>query len=471
MRRTLSTRIAAIAVAMSFAATSALAFEAGFRDALEKGDVDGAAVIAQNALAATPDSSQAQFALGIARFLGAVEGLGQGLYDVGLKNEYSHNLLGLTGLPFLRLPVPDNPDPEPVSYDRLRGILSDFVDDMGLAEAALAQVSKSPVKLALDLRRVHLDLNGDGSAQPDENLALMFSAVAARMRVPEDLLFHFDESDAVWLRGYTHLLMAMAEVPLGYDWERAYTQTFHGLFPDALMDGDPMADETRRIEDAISAYYERPGGPPRYSRPPTRPSGMDYRDWLRSEPYQKWLESPEKAEYDAMRDLENALQWAAVADLVAFIHLFDWPVADAGRIASVREHLLQMILLSRENWRLILAETDDDREWLPSPKQTSRFTNMRVNERLLEGWNGFLDTFEAVLNGEALVRHWRFPGDRGINIRRMFEEPARLDPVLIGTGHGALPYLEDGSPLDAESLEPLANMIGRGFFAYFAWFN
>ena len=56
-----------------------------------------------------------------------------------------------------------------------------------------------------------------------------------------------------------------------------------------------------------------------------------------------------------------------------------------------------MIRLSRENWALIRAETDANREWVPSPSQTSLFPDLPVSEDIVAGWTEFLDQAEGVL--------------------------------------------------------------------------
>jgi hypothetical protein len=57
------------------------------------------------------------------------------------------------------------------------------------------------------------------------------------------------------------------------------------------------------------------------------------------------------------------------ADLVAAVHELRWPVVAPERMRAVREHLLAMVADSRQSWRLIEAETGDDREWIPTPRQ------------------------------------------------------------------------------------------------------
>ncbi len=60
-----------------------------------------------------------------------------------------------------------------------------------------------------------------------------------------------------------------------------------------------------------------------------------------------------------------------IADFIAMIHLINWPLAEPARIAAARERLLKVGELNRVTWKLARAETDDDREWLPNPRQKS----------------------------------------------------------------------------------------------------
>ena len=100
--------------------------------------------------------------------------------------------------------------------------------------------------------------------------------------------------------------------------------------------------------------------------------------------------------------------FAAIADLVAFIHLFHWPVVEPERMKSVLAHLEAIPPLSRENWRRILAETDSGKEWIPNPRQTGMLPGVTVTQEQIDGWMLFLDEFEALLKGEKLLPHWRF---------------------------------------------------------------
>jgi hypothetical protein len=70
-------------------------------------------MLVQTRLASTPGDAEAGFALGLAQFLGALEGPGQGLHRYGLTSPYD-NLAGqaLGGtVPFLRVPIPERRRP------------------------------------------------------------------------------------------------------------------------------------------------------------------------------------------------------------------------------------------------------------------------------------------------------------------------------------------------------------------------
>ena len=96
---------------------------------------------------------------------------------------------------------------------------------------------------------------------------------------------------------------------------------------------------------------------------------------------------------------------------------------------------------------------------------------MRVTDELVTSWYGFLDGFEGVLEGRLLLPHWRFQGDRGLNIRRMMEEPRRFDLLMVLHGTGALPYIEEGKLAEGSTMQNAENILFGGLLAYFLWFN
>jgi hypothetical protein len=430
-----------------------------FAARLYAADTAGAAALAESA-ASTPDDGTAQFALGVARFLGAVEGLLRTLHRHGLQNEY----LGpesLSGLPVLRLPVPPNPAPAPVSYADLRAMLERFGAELAGAQQALAAVGDRPVALPLDLMRVRLDATEGPGGEVD--LFAVFLAVVGPVQLREDieepLRFRFDTADAAWLGAYSHLLMALSDFLLAHDWETAYTATFHGLFPDSFTPATPLASATAeltaRLQGLMSAVGQQPDCDPAAPECQQR--------------FAVW-EAEQSAAYAEAEWLQIAISGGGIADLVAFLHLMHWPVVEPARMASALGHLEGMVAGSRRTWELVLAETDDEREWLPAPAQTGMLAGgLDIDDTVLAGWNAFLDELGAILKGEKLVAHWRFR--QGINLRRMFLEPRTFDAVLLAQGSAAVPYLEDGPLSDSQTWERILQLFGGNFFTYFIWIN
>jgi tetratricopeptide (TPR) repeat protein len=311
-------------------------------------------------------------------------------------------------IPFVRLPVPANPSPVSLDYQGMRGMLQVFLDDLALSGEALAKVGDRPVSLPLDLGQVRLDVVQKG---PD-NLVLFADIV--RPVFPgasaPDLAFNFDTGDVYWLRGYTKLLSAMAEFALVYDWKASFDASFHLYFPKA-------------------------GLPFQSSLAPRRDG-----DW------------------------EGNL-----ADFIAFIHLLHLQPVEPERLPRVREHLLGMIAMSRASWSAILAETDDDREWIPNPRQTGRFPRMQVTGERVAAWQALLTGAEDALEGRILVPHWRLK--QGISLKLFFEQPQTFDPVLWATGQGAVPFLQDGPQIGSGDWGQMMRIFGGDFFSYLMWFN
>lgn len=457
---------------LALAPTMALADFAGDFDALlVEGKRDAAERLAAERIAAAPEDAAAHFALGLAEFLGAVEGLGQGLHRYGLANSYgnpSEIVLG-GGLPFLRIPVPTNPAPEPVTYAGLRALLVEFTADLAVAEATLAAAPAKDFELPLRVPAIRLDMDGDGAGDAEGSIAALYLAVtgadfseegrewgrlAASGKVAP---MGIDQSEVPWLQAYCHLLSAVADIPLAYDWHEALEMTFHDAFPATRLPSSGLVDEEKRLLAQL--------GP----EPPQFDVGDYTGDWW--ERYRDWRDTPEGMARARWEEQSFAVRIAGLVDLGVFVHLMHWPVVKPERMAEAREHLLAMVALSRENWRRIEAETDDNREWLPGPKQTSLLPNLRVNDVVVYGWRRFLDELEAVLEGRTLLPHWRFAEGRGVNLRRFFDEPPTLDPILIAQGTSVLPYLEDGDTVSQDTVGGILNMLEAGPLGYFLWFN
>jgi hypothetical protein len=411
-------------------------------------------------LTEVPGDAQARFALGTAQFLGAVEGLGQGLYDHGLEARIDVNRWdpSVTDLPFLRLPVGHNPVPTPFSATAFRAILTDFNTRLLETDATLAKIPKVAVSLPLTVQPISLDFNHNGAADPNESLPILILAISGTELRPGFPTIGFDESDVTWLRGYSHLLAGITDILLAHDWTDTVNLTMHSAFPKAGLPSAPL--------DAVRTGLEAQW------RENATSDGDCY-----DERFKYWDEttSPEEESAqergDRCRAARNSLEYGGIGDLIAFIHLLNWPVVEPARLLTARQHFLTMIALSRDSWAAIRAETDDDVEWIPGPHQTSPFAQMVVNEEIVGGWMSFLDQAEGVLEGRLLIPHWRFDRSQGLNLRRMFEEPRTLDAVLLIAGPGAIPYMETGPLAPDSTMDTGMSLLGGGMLAYFLWFN
>ncbi len=167
----------------------------------------------QRALDDRPKDDQLRFGLGVLRFVRAVERFGQSMYEHGVKSES-------TSVPFLRIPVPKNPDPTPITYPILRRVFEQLADDLAKAETTLAGVTDDGVKLPLHLADIRLDFVGDGKTRTtllDVLKKLMRQQRFEFLDGNPKFLVKFDRGDVAWLRGYCHLLSAMLDAYLAID--------------------------------------------------------------------------------------------------------------------------------------------------------------------------------------------------------------------------------------------------------------
>lgn len=358
-------------------------------------------------------------ALGMVRFARAFERFSQSLYRHGLRQPTELSSF----MPWGRITVPTNPNPEPLTYEKLRAIYTELLRDLAAAEGTLARLPDGAVKLPLDLNAVRLDINGDARGDAAESLGALIAGMMGppnrrRDAAPpvDSWTVGFDRADMFWLRGYCNLLSSTLEFVLAHDWRNTYVAAAHLFFAGA-------ADPNAKVAD--------PSGIPGLA--PGRGAGQ-------------------------------------FADAIAFVHLARWDVAEPRRLLKSRDHLKAVITLSRQTWKEVRAETDDANEWLPKPEQQSRaLPSMPIDDSMIDGWLGVLDEMEAVLDGKKLIPHWRY--NQGIDLAAVFTSPRPFDLVLWVTGHAALPYLKDGPTVSQETWRRWQAMFRGNFLAYAAWIN
>jgi len=405
-------------LAFSIAAPAAHADVQGAIKTLFNADTTYARDVAISELDLARESDPlAAYGAGAGYFFQAIEGLAQSLYLHGFESPRSF------ALPLLRLPIPENPSPEPLTYKGMRKIFADFHDQLALASDRLALVPRdADIGVEADLAKVGIDLNRDGTIAREESLAGIMASINSMGAPPPDasfegLVFRFDRADGYWLDGYSHFLMAQANFWLAHDFSQAFDQSFHVLFPRA---GLPMQNDLVPLGDGQGSIF--------------------------------------------------ASEWR-IADLVSFIHLINWPVVEPERRKQARLDLLEMIALSRQNWMSIRAETDNDREWLPGPQQPGRhaLTGLEVTENEVSAWHDALKMAEDLLEGRKLLPHFRFV-DRGVDMKKFFEEPMTFDLVLSITGPAVVPYLRQGPMLTSDEFWAMTGRF-ESFWSFAVWFN
>jgi hypothetical protein len=407
--------------AVLLCAAPALAGPAGdtLKDALYSGSLaEGRSKL--EPLAAGGDT-EAAFGVGMLKLAQAAEHFTQILYRHGFDFPDTSALGGTTPLT-----VPQNPNPEPFDYNGVRQMLNDLVAGLDDARVSFDAASKSgDYVVELNPLKMRLDANGDGKVDEGESFATLFarwSNVSTQDLLappvpggpPKFEAIGFDRADAYWLAGYTEVLAAQADFLLAHDFSTFVNSTFHRFFSRAGFPMQPYAKGNGTL-----------------------------------------LLGP---------DADNG-----IADAIAAVHTISWPVTDAARLAGVRERLKAVLAYSRQDWDAILAETDDDHELLPSPKQTAMIPGSSVTDEKVAAWRATLDEADKILDGTLLVPHWRFT--KGFDLRAYFETAKRTDLVMLLTGFDALPYLKDGPIAVAADFQAIQTAFGSDWLGYAFWFN
>lgn len=402
-----------------FAAAAPLAEEY-----LTSGKLDEGAQALQKQLKANPEDDQARFGLGVVQFFQSFEHLGGTLaqYVGGNLNRFGLRTEDVRrGLPEpIQEILSQAPDSKTATYADTRQMLQTWVDDLKAAEKTLSAVKDPNVKLPLHVGLIKVDLLGIG--KPVEARFLLSRAgVTQQQAVAEQFLIDFDRGDADWLAGYCNFLCAWGEVLLAIDGQELFNCTAHLFF--------------EKVDT----------------------------------PYPFLLE--EHGNVDSIVGVDRPL----LSDILAFIHLWRFELKEPERMKAALAHLEDMQRHAKSMWKFYLAETDNEREWIPNPQQTG-VLEIKVTQEMVDTWLVVLDEAGEVLQGKKLIPFWRGkPGTQGVNLRRVFTEPREIDPFLWFQGTAAAPYLEKGEITDFANPElwtRINRTFGRNrFFTLAFWFN
>ena len=269
--------------------------------------------------------------------------------------------------------------------------------------------------VTVNVSQARMDLDGDGAVATNE---MLLASLGRPLGLPthnsdgSDVVIRFDRADAAWLRGYTHFLSGILEILTAYDWMPVWNQCAHEVF------SNPQ---------------------------PVPPIAL----------------------HSAAGERGNMRQ---AADFIAAIHEMRLELTHPDGLRQARDDFRAMIGCSRTCWERILAETDDDHEWLPAPAQTGP-GGAKVAAQQIEGWQQVLNELEAILNGDKLLPHWRVKPGEGINLDKLVQAPPRLDPVLLIQGSALIPYLQEGPVSDSGTWRKLMEPFGPGFSRFAIWSN
>lgn len=381
------------------------------------GAADLSAEIGRTGLAATEARLAAldapadadRFALGGVRFLRAVEGALQLRWRSGLTEE-------LRMLPFLRLPIAENPGPAAFDPASIAGLFREVAATMDAARAPLDAIGEgSDFGLEIALSDLWFDINANARRDAGEDLMAVAGPMilgwqwAGRDPATPAPVIRFDAADAAWLSAYAHMLGGFSEVILAYD---------------------PTAAISRTLAATAAIEALR-----------TVPAGAD--------------------SYAGMTD---------AADIVAIVLGALDQAPDSARAASARGHFLAMIAENRRFWTRVAQETDNDREWLPNDAQQSAL-GVVVPPGTGAVWQGVLADAEALLTGRALAPYWRLDAGAGVNVGAMFTRPAPIDLIGWIQGADALPYMERGRVVSGASWRAFGDLVSGEAMLFTLYLN
>lgn len=306
----------------------------------------------------------------------------------------------LAFLPILRLTVPPNPTPAPLNPAFVTTLFTTVATNMDSARTPLLAIPPAAdFALEINLADIWFDIDADGTRGAGEDAGAVLG--------PMLLGWQWDSRDPTTPLPVVRFDTADAA------WLIAYTHLLHGI-SDTIIAYDPTAAITR-VFDANAAMG-----------PATAPN----------------------QHFDADTFVDAAATIIGALD----------QQPDTARLASAHAHFLQMIGANRRFWALVLSETDNAQEWLPNDAQQSAL-GITLPPGTGALWMGVLADGESLLNGKALIPYWRTTDARGINLKRIFLEPAPVDLVGWVQGYAAIPYLEPGRSISSQNWRSFEGMM------------
>lgn len=341
------------------------------------GEIGIQPAIAELEAVSTPDAEQ-RFTLGGLYFMGAIERALQLRYTHGVNQD----MLMMLEIPLLRLPIPENPSPQPFNPAVIETLFANASADFAKSIEVLDTIEDGDdFGAKIDTGDIWFDINMNNTRDPGEGLTKVLGVLGGfRMTEEEaDITVRFDTSDAAWLSAYAHLLSGISDTILALQPSERIT---------AVMADAKALDAFGRIPDDYYGIID-------------------------------------------MLDIATALVEAVETQ------------PDPALTQSAHAHFLSMIKDNQTFWTRVATETDNLAEWIPNDKQTSALP-LAFPPGTGEVWQGVLEEVRAMLEGELLIWHPRFPDNVGVNLAKLMETPPKFDVLGMIQGRTFLPYLERG---------------------------
>ena len=312
-------------------------------------------------------------------------------------------------------PLGYNPD---AKFDPafLENALSGALTHWQRAQDSLDKAVGKDFAINVNIGELWFDINKNGKRDAGEDLVRQLSEIPQfRNTESSNKTVRFDTADADWLAAYVHVLSGSAEMILSTDPTPAIK---------TITEGRALLQEKGAIK---STPFVNDGGDP------TLETFAVFITALRGTP-------------------------------------------DKVRTNAALSHFKAMIAHNKSFWRLVMAETDDENEWLPNPKQTAAF-GPNVSLEMAEGWQDVLGDISDILEGKTLLPYWRVTSregsdrDIGINVEKLMQDPSDFDIILMIQGTAIAPYLEEGEIAEMRSWRRFSRMTSGNSSIMALWFN
>lgn len=464
-------------------------------------------------------AAEGAFEIGAYQSLRAIETFLQTQYRYGIGRG-TGMFLGFTNRDLV------NPKPEARAPDTFKNTIAKLSDNLEIARATLAQTNTSKaIPFILDLQDLWFDVNANNELEEGEGAVSIMGQILTRRRGNDNLPkgsieIRFDGADHAWLMAYTHAISAVAEAILAFD----PTPVFADLLEaEASLSNIPTIEYTFNIEELRERLALLNGKLTKAKktveelktrRRPLEEKRKKILLQVREAEFDKSekealkveardiLEQLNRPEYDTgplsqnvrflnqeIRSIEAKiptkvgelkaekqalnLSQRSFGDtrnsIYAFFKILQQP-PNKTHVANVERNLRAMFSQNQLFWEKVLLETDNDREWVPNPSQTSAI-GVKIDGELASVWQTILDDALAVLDGRLLVPHPLLPSDTGINLASWFDNPSSLDVIGWLHGRAAYPYLAHGPSITRENWFALRRLTQGNAFAFSIYLN